>query len=175
MIDYSGDENSISERSSSFSQTISTLGKKNSNESSTSMPSSASSFDLFNSENSEQAKEMIKTSLRQEIKRLRTRAISESGSDEAQTPKAEQRPISPSTTATVPKFESHQRKPTMLLAGPHFRSHTIQSEKDFKRDTIYPVSVRIQDFYIDFNDVLSNRFLLVFYQLFSSFGNLSLH
>lgn len=133
------DENSISERSFSFSQITSTLGKKISNESSTGVASSASSFDLFASENSEQAKEMIKTSLRQEIKRLRTRAISESGSDDTQTHKNE---YSPSPTA-IPKSELNQHKTTMLLTGPKFRSCITQPECDFTSQTIYPVSVCI--------------------------------
>ena len=127
-------------------------------------------FDLFASENSEQAKEMIKTNLRQEIKRLRARAVSEGGSDEVQTS-----PISPPSPTTVPKLEQHQRKPTMLLTGPHFRSRTIQSDNDFKRTTIYPVSVRLFYSHIPFDDDLFIRFSLVFSPLFSSSGNPFLH
>lgn len=136
------------------------------------MASSASSFDLFASENSEQAKEMIKTSLRHEIKRLRTRAISESGSDDHQTHKNEH---SPSPT-TVPKSELNQRPTTMLYTGPKFRSSIIQSEDNFTSQTIYPVSVGFLSSVFPSAMIFSSiRFLLAFFRLFFSYGNQFLH
>jgi len=46
-------------------------------------------------------------------------------------------------STSIGKTDKNKRKSTLLLAGPKFRWHTIESNYDLKRDTIYPVSVRI--------------------------------
>ena len=138
--DLLGDESSILERPFSHTQVTSSLGKKQSNESSLGSGPSHSSLDIFFTENSEQAKDMIMTNIRQEMKRYRTRAASESGSDDFVMNKPDQTPPA--------RIRSDKIKPksTMLLAGPKFQYHTIPSNYDLKRDTIYPVSVCIQNF-----------------------------
>jgi hypothetical protein len=114
------------------------LGKKLSNESSSGSGPSHSSLDIFSSDNSEQAKDMITNNIRQEMKRCRTRAVSESGSDDLIINKPDRTP------PALARSDKHKQKSTMLLAGPKFQYHTIQSDYDLKRNTIYPVSVRIR-------------------------------
>jgi len=139
------------------------LGKKLSNESSTGSGPSHSSLDIFSSENSEQAKDMIMNNIRQEMKRYRTRAVSESGSDDLMLNKSDH------SIPVVAKPDKNKQKPTMLLAGPKFRCHTSQSDYDLKRDTIYPVSVCIRNSLMYLYVLISLP--LVFFQSSSYYGN----
>jgi hypothetical protein len=93
---------------------------------------SHSSQDLFSTENNDQAKDMIMNDVRQEFNRSRNRVASDSSDD-----------FSINKLDHIGKTDKNKRKSTLLLAGPKFRSHTIESKYDLKRDTIYPVSVRI--------------------------------
>ena len=99
------------------------------------MLASTSVQDIFSSESSEQAKEMIISGLRDDFHHLRHRAASESSIEE---------PVTPRLSPVKPTSETSSQQSTALLAGPRFRSHTILSNGSFKRDTIYPVSVRIE-------------------------------
>jgi hypothetical protein len=133
---FLGDDSSISERSFSFSQFTSSFGKKLTNDTSSEITHSHSSQDLFSTENNDQAKDMIMNDVRQEFNRSRNRVASDS-SDDFSINKLDH------ISTSIGKTDKNKRKSTLLLAGPKFRSHTIESKYDLKRDTIYPVSVRI--------------------------------
>ena len=124
------DDNSLAERTLNIAQLTASLRKKASNESSTSTVVQ----DIFSSESSEQAKEMIIHGLRDDFHHLRHRAASESSIEE---------PVTPPRSPVKPTSEKPSQPSTVLRAGPRFRSHTILSNHSFKRDTIYPVSVRL--------------------------------
>ena len=97
--------------------------------------------DIFSTENSEQAKDLIMSGVRHELYNSHSRATSESGSDEFVVTKID--PVDFTAKPTVVRVDKNARKSTMLLAGPKFRFHTVLPEFNVKRDTIYPVSVRI--------------------------------
>ena len=93
--------------------------------------------DLFSTENPEQAKQMIMTGVRHEIHR--ERSASESTQEEMIVNKID--PVDQTAKPTLVPIKRTTRKATMLLAGPKFRSHTVDPEIQFKRETVYPVSV----------------------------------
>lgn len=104
--------------------------------------------DIFSTENSEQAKDIIMSGVRNDIHRVHSRATSESGSDDYIINKVD--PVDMTVKSSVVRIDKSLQKPTMLLAGPKFRLHTVEPEVHFKRDTIYPISVKIYFFIISF-------------------------
>ncbi len=148
-----GDDSSISERSFSFSQFTSSFGKKSTNDTSSEITHSHSSQDLFSTENSEQAKDMIMNDIHHGLNRSRNRIASDS-SDDFIINKLDH------VGTSIGKTDKNKRKSTLLLAGPKFRWHTIESKYDLKRDTIYPVSVRIFK-------LMKTSYLLFFFLLIS--------
>ncbi|CAF3002092.1 unnamed protein product [Rotaria sp. Silwood2] len=138
----SGDDGSITERSNSASQLATAVTKKTANETSTVSTTEtvlSNSFqDIFSTENSERAKDMIINNIRQGLNRSCSGALSESGSDDYVTKKTDS--IETTIKSNIVNNDKNKQNITMLLAGPKFRQHTIESESNFKRDTIYPTS-----------------------------------
>ncbi|CAF1252034.1 unnamed protein product [Rotaria sordida] len=138
----SGDDNSTPERSFSTSQLTTTSTKKALNEPS-SIPTTetilSNSFqDIFSTENSERAKDMIINNVRQGMNRSHSGVLNESSSDDYVIKKPDL--IETTIKSNIINNDQNKRKFTMLLAGPKFRQHTIESQSNFKRDTIYPIS-----------------------------------
>lgn len=96
--------------------------------------------DIFATETSEQAKDMIMSGVRHELYHSRSRATSESGSEEVVVAKVD--PVDMKPKPAIVRVDRGSRKATMLLAGPKFRFHTVDPEVQLKRDTVYPISVR---------------------------------
>jgi hypothetical protein len=94
--------------------------------------------DLFSTENSDQAKQMIMTGVRHEIHR--ERSASESSQEEMIVNNMD--PVDLTAKPTLVPINRATREETLLLAGPKFRFHTVDPEIQFKRETVYPVSVR---------------------------------
>jgi glycerol-3-phosphate dehydrogenase len=97
--------------------------------------------DIFTTGSSGQAKDMILSGVRHELHHSRSRATSESGSDEVVVTKVD--PVDLKAKPTILRVDRGSRKATMLLAGPKFRHHTVDAEVQLKRDTVYPISVSL--------------------------------
>jgi hypothetical protein len=106
--------------------------------------SSRSFQDIFSTENSEQAKDLIMSGVRHELYHSQSRATSESSSEDYVINKVD--PVDLTSKPTLVQSKKSSRKSTMILAGPKFRLHTVEPEVHFKRDTIYPISVKILSF-----------------------------
>ncbi|CAF1014628.1 unnamed protein product [Didymodactylos carnosus] len=94
--------------------------------------------DLLSTENSAQAKDMMVSSVRQEMF-SRARATSETASEDHINRIDPREMTAKPTTVHVDKMTA--RKPTMLLSGPKFRNHTVEPENQLKRDTIMRISI----------------------------------
>jgi hypothetical protein len=101
--------------------------------------SSRSIKDIFATESSEQAKQMIMSGIRHEFHHGHT--VGENETEEIIVNKVD--PTELSVKPTIVSLKKSGRKTTMLLTGPKFRSHTVSPDFQFKRDTLYPVSVRL--------------------------------
>ena len=145
---FIGDDGPPSEHMYSISQLAMGFGKKPTSDTLVAATSgmihsdSLHSFhDIFTTKSSEQAKDLIMSGVRHELYHSRSRATSESGSDELMVSKVD--PGDLKAKPTILRVDRGSRKATMLLAGPKFRFHTVNPEVQLKRDTIYPISVSL--------------------------------
>lgn len=139
------DSNASTQSVHSISQLAMGFGKRPTNDTLTAAASglvpseSTRSFnDLFSAETPEQAKKMIMTGVRHEIHR--ERSASESNQEEMIVNNMD--PDDLTAKPSIVPINRMTRKETLLLAGPKFRFHTVDPEIQFKRETVYPVSVR---------------------------------